>query len=158
MSTTKTIPCGIGCALDEQRAHLKSRQRSWLGQAPRNSGRQIPLAEGMESKICRGDLVSTDKSGKLTALSEGSRFAGVLVGVGENAGHVVGSVKVGKLWEIVEGLTAATERGVPVFADPENQSLNLVQGVRVGALVDKEPFGNGFRGHIELEPGVAKIG
>jgi len=60
MATTQTIPTGIGVLLDQKRRSLPTRQRSWLGQAPRNSNRRIPLAEGMEGIICTGDFAGID--------------------------------------------------------------------------------------------------
>ncbi len=144
------IPNGIGAALDEKRKQLKTRQRSWLGKTPHNSGRQHQLAEGQEDKICTGSFASLDNTGRLTRLAEGLRFAGVVSGVGSNP-HPVGSIRIGTLWEPVTGLTSNTEKGVTIFADPDSQSLNLNTGVPVGKLANIEEFGGGLRGHIELK-------
>lgn len=150
-----TIPNGVGVSLDEKRRNIPTRQRNWLGKPPRNSGRQYPIVPGMESKICTGDLVSTNESGKLTVLSEGTTFAGVCAGVGLNPqGNPVASIRIGRLWEMVEGLGPNTERGSVVYADPTTQTLTLSGGVPVGTLTAIEEFGGGLRGHVELEAGI----
>lgn len=155
MNATQNIPNGAGCELDEKRKQLKTRQRNWLGQSPRNSARQHQIAPGMEDQICTGDFVSLNAEGKLAMLSKGTQFAGVVIGVALNPqGNPVGSVRVGKLWEPVEGLGPHTEKGITVYADPENQGLNLVQGIPVGKLLDKEEFAGGWRAHVELEPNI----
>lgn len=152
---TQTNRNGVGALLDETRAHLKTRQRHWLGQSPRNSSRQIPLAKGLESKLCTGALVSINDEGKLTVLSEGTQFAGVCIGVGLNPqGNPVGTVRLGVLWAPVEGLSGNTKRDVPVFADPVSQKLTLAGGVPIGRLTNVEEFGGGLRGHVELEVGL----
>ena len=141
-----------GSALDRARANLRTKTRSWLGRAPRNSGRQYPVVPGMAGSLLVGEFVGLTKDGQLTRLGPGLRFCGVFTGAGlDSRGETIGSVRVGRLWESISGLALSTGRGCVVYADPENLSLNLSAGLPIGTLTDLESFSNGFRGHIELK-------
>ena len=153
MVGTTMIRNGAGVSLDATRKGLRTRTRRWLGQEPRGTQRQFPLAEDMAAKICMGDFVSTDASGCLTVLSENGRFAGICTGVGEVSGRAMGSVRIGVIWEHIYDLTSYAERGCRVFADPHSQALNLSSGVPVGRLSNVEEFAGGLRGHVCLETG-----
>jgi len=149
VTTTKNFPNGVGVSLDAQRRNLPTRQRSWLGRPPRNSTRQIPLAAGMEGLICTGDFVSLNEQGRITSLTIGTLFLGVLIGVGSNP-HPVGSVRIGKIWEQVAGLTMSTPKETTIYADPSTQALNISTGIPIGRLENVEEFGSGLRAHVAL--------
>jgi len=63
----------------------------------------------------------------------------------------MGTVRIGRLWEQIKGLTSSTERGVLVYANVGTQALNLDgDGVLIGRLENVEEFGGSVRGHVEL--------
>jgi|GEM_PF-6448324 len=155
MEGSTMILNGVGTSLDVTRKHLKSRLRHWLGQSPRNSGKQYLIAVGMETRICQGDFVSLNEKGELVSLTEGLPFIGAVSGVGLSPqGHATATTKIGRLWEHISGLVPSTEKGAIVYADAKTQQLSLGRGIPIGLLAAIETFGGDLIGHIQLEVGT----